>query len=250
MYQKNISTPLKQRNTIYNLLRDGKVRQGTIINKHIVKQLNDQQEQLNLLIEFENLEGTRVKKEFEIVDTQPYQNRYEKNNPIKLRLATTASTPSIILENTQVKFSPRLGILLIVLSIIYMLGTFIWHYHTFSNGNGWRFLSFWHPWLITPYSSLLMFGRVSLLLTSKKDDEQLILRGRQASATVIKFEQTGTYINEQPEIRFTLEFTDYKGKQHLISFTEIVLITDLYKNAEKTREILYLPEDPNIVVFV
>lgn len=251
IYRDHIALPRRAQQHMHRLLEDGKRRQGTVLDKEVVKRMPDDSESLRMLLAFPNLEGTMVQKEFELIDTKPHQKRYEKGSTVNLRLATTDEAPGVVLADAEVRFSPKLGLLLLFLALLYMVGTFIWHYAMYSNGHGWRFLSFWHPWLMTPVISLFMFGRLlSLFGGNKEKEEKLLLRGKQASARVKKADQTGTYINEQPEIRYTLAFMDDKGREHVVTFKKIVLLTELYKNGAETREILYLPEDPQQVMFV
>src|SRR5690606_39256030 len=128
------------------------------------------------------------------------------------------------------------------------------HYTMFSNGNGWRFISLWHPWVMTPFLGLLLFnvtGIFGRFFGGKQEhEENLLLYGKKTTAIVQRADQTGTYINEQPQIKYILQYADDKGKQHVVTLKKIVLLTDLHRVNTGTQDILYLPDDPKKITFV
>lgn len=254
IYARTIVQPLKTQRNIHRLLEDGKRVQGTVQDKVILlKKQQEDTEMMEIAVSFQNLEGTPVKKVFQFLDTKPRLKRYETGRTVDLRLSRTFQVPAIILADTQTRFSWKTGFFACLFVVAYMLGTFAWHYATFSNGHGWRFLSLWHPWLMTPFMGLLLFSLPLLLGRffggGKDREEKLLLFGKKATAVVQHAEQTGTYINEQPQIRYILKFTDDKGKEHVVTFKKIVSLMELHTVNADTQDILYLPEDPEQLTF-
>ncbi|HLQ40916.1 MAG TPA: hypothetical protein VK118_08145 [Tetragenococcus sp.] len=79
-----------------------------------------------------------------------------------------------------------------------------------------------------------------------KEQSRLVVFGKKAAAEVMEITPTAITINDQPQIRFSLNFTDEKGPTHYKTLKKVVLLTDLYHQQIGSREVLYLPENPNI----
>lgn len=79
-----------------------------------------------------------------------------------------------------------------------------------------------------------------------EEQSRLVVFGKKAAAEVMEITPTATTINDQPQIRFSLNFTDEKGPTHYKTLKKVVLLTDLYHQQIGSREALYLPENPNI----
>ena len=253
-FKQSISHPRKLQRTIKEVLEEGQYRKGTITQKSIVKRFKNGHQQLEIVVQFVNLVGTSVSQAFQFTDTKPEQNRYEVNRSISLRLSKTGQSPAVVLDDTQTKFSWKVGVLAIAFVIVYMVVTFAFHYENYSNGKGWRFMSLGHPWVLTPCIGLLVFNITTIIgkLFGGRNvnrEEQLIVRGKKAQAKVERADQTGTYINEQPQIKYILSFTDEHGKNHVVSIKRIVPLTELHLAVTGPRDILYLPDDPEQVSF-
>lgn len=253
-FRQTVATPLKMRKEMYSTMSEGELRQATVLNKTLRKKMNNGFEMIEIVVGFENLSRTDVKYSFAFIDTKPYLQRYKQGRHINLRLSKTGRSPAITMADATVQFDWKTGLFACFFLVIYMVGTFAFHYYKYSNGHGWRFLSLWHPWLMTPVMGLFCFnlGNVlgKLFGGNPKIQEMLILRGKKAMAKVQSANQTGTMINEQPQIKFILEFTDDKGDTHVVSIRKIVLLTELYLVNEQTKEILYLPENPQQITFL
>lgn len=251
--RQTIVEPIKLQRNMRTLIAEGQRRQGTVVHKSLLKKQKDGNERVEVVVQFENLTGTSVQKTFAFTDSRPYQKRYEAGHSVNLRLSKVPQSPSVILDDAQIRFSWKIGFFACLFVIVYMIVTFAWHYATFSNGNGWRFLSLWHPWLMTPFMGLLLFNVTTIFGKlggrNQEREEKLILQGKKARAVVQRADQTGTYINEQPQIRYTLAFTDDKGKEHVVSIKRIVPLTELHLASTGTRDILYLPDDPEQLTF-
>ena len=231
------------------------------VERKRVKQERSEFQQLDLEISLVNLSGTMVKIPYEINDTKPEKKRYEVGEFIKMRMDPQLREPYLVAEGTMIKKdtgtvrSRYLSFAALVsFSVLYL----IFSYWLQNNGYGWRFLHFWHPWVTIPFWGLLI-GWLMLdlfigklmggMMEGSPEDMQLIFKGKAASARVIAAQQTGTYINEQPQIRFDLEFEDDKGVLRGASFKKIVSLLHVHTAEQSYRKILYSPEDPSKVIF-
>lgn len=87
-------------------------------------------------------------------------------------------------------------------------------------------------------------------LSGLSDDSVLIkFKGIRTKARLIKVSQTGTYINEQPMMRFELEYTDAKHHVHKNSLKKVVGLLELDITKQELIEIFYLPENPMQIAF-
>ncbi len=164
--------------------------------------------------------------------------------------------PHFIIATTNAGFN-YLGLVLRLLSwiivIIAVAGYYMYAYKTESQGMGWRFMSFGHPLIICPivilfYRFLLRF--ILSKLTGLNDDSVLIkFKGIKTAARLINVSQTGTYINEQPMMRFELEYTDNKQHIHKSSLKKVIGLLELDITKQKEIEIFYLPENPTQIAF-
>lgn len=253
-YKQTIRLPKKMQEKIQVLQRSGHLEKGRIIEKTLFNRRKNQTEEIEILVQFKNLNNTFVTHYFQFVDSQPHKNRFEEGNSIQLRLNTNGQSPAVIIQETQVKFSPKSGIIILVFLVFYMMVTFAAHYYFFSNGTGWRFLSLLHPWVITPFWALIIFGGFSKLIhtlkgKNTKQEEQLLLYGKSATAIIQRADETGTYINEQPQIKFVLKFSDDKSVSHTVSFKKVIPLTQLHRYHTGSQNILYLPDNPQTVMF-
>lgn len=252
-YRQTIARPRRMQRNMVLLADYGQLVKGEIVDRLPVKVHKDGSQTIEIVVQFRNFSGAIVNQTFQFIDTKPHEKRYEKGRSVDLRLSKTDQSPGIILAEMQGKFSWGFGLFATSFVIIYMVGTFVGHYIFFSNGMGWRFMSLWHPWVTTPFMGLFLFNISSIfggLLGTKQIDERLLLYGKKARATVQRADQTGTYINEQPQIKYILEYLDDKGKSHVVTVKKIVLLTDLHLINRDTQDILYLPENPEKIAFM
>src|SRR5690606_27530382 len=116
-----------------------------------------------------------------------------------------------------------------------------------------RFLTFYHPLLICPLAVMVMGARfkggISRLFGDDKVTTQLKYRRLRTDARMLEASQTGTSINDQPEVRFELEYDDLNGNKHFITYKKIVRLIDTHITKAKTIPIFYLPEQPKIIGF-
>lgn len=244
----------------YSYISDyGKPVVGKILRNSLVKINKDHAESLELEIEFENYSNTKVKTSIPIVDTRPNEKRFTEGNDIKLKLNPGNESPPFIIEGANTIQQRKLPIIWIIVNIIYAVVVYAVSYHYHSKGYGWRFLSPAYPWVWTPYVNITMYTALGVLgknggyFSSKmngnrtvEEENMLLLYGRKATARINSANLTGTYINEQPEVQFNLNFQDHEGNTHRRSAKRVVLLTELHKTQVDNREILYLPNNENV----
>lgn len=71
----------------------------------------------------------------------------------------------------------------------------------------------------------------------------------EATAKVLSANQTGKFINEQPEMRIRLTYHDANGEEHFVDMTKVVPLTELSQLNNEEHSIMYLPSNPQKVLF-
>jgi len=238
------------------------LERGLPITAHVERKILDKEKKggqvLDLQISFKNLSNTLVQVPFTIYDRNPELKRYEVGEFIKMRVDPKLRAPVMLHEDIKLGKSEAMqGYLyyffaLIAFSVLYL----IFSYWLQNDGFGWRFLHFWHPWVTIPFWGLLLGGVILLLpleepyggLNSRvTKDAFLIFRGLFTSAEVLEADHTGLTINDQPQIKFTVEYMDYSGEVHVVRFKKIVRLINLHRLGHDHVHILYDPDNPNNV---
>ncbi len=251
------------RKGVLKLSGEGRLIQGNVLETRWEKALKNGFLQKEVLVAFNNLSNTPVEVPILIVDTKAHLKRFEPGRTLALRVDADIKHPPYVVPDgleTKVNGSAVLLACGIWLSALIGLLTYIvYAYRTESQGYGWRFLSLWHPLIL---SLIILAGALVIgyfliyryfmpLFTGNKGKEaiKLLLYGERTTATVVKVYQTGTYINEQPEVKFEMTFTDRKNVTHQVSAKEIVSLLSLQDVHQQKRVILYLPESPTTIAF-
>ncbi len=259
-YRSFIRPVSKQYNDAKSIVKEG-IPVVAHVEKKSIKKETDAYQVLDLEISLQNLSGTLIRIPYEINDTRSEKKRFEVGEFIKMRMDPKLRPPIIVPEDVQVKESNniigrRYGAF--VGLIAFAMGYLIFSYWLQNGGNGWRFLHFWHPWVTIPFWGLffgvlivnvVMGGFLGSFFGGTNNEMKLVFKGKPAHASVIDASQTGTYINEQPQIKFKVEFLDDSGQLRTASFKKIVSLLDLHKIDREERIILYLPENPSEVIF-
>ncbi|MEP6804421.1 MAG: hypothetical protein ABI892_07855 [Flavobacterium sp.] len=242
---------------IENLKSKGITREAKIL--HAVKKSKPSAKftTYELELSFKNLADTEITYKTIITDAKPHERRFEAGKKISLILnRNSKQEPHFIIATTEVGVNV-IRILLTVLGWLLVVGLvvgyYVYAYKTESYGMGWRFMSFGHPLIVCP--AVLLFFRYLLKfifskLTGLNGDAGLIkFKGMKTWAKLIKVSQTGTYINDQPEIRFELEYTDNKHRVYRNSLKKVVGLLEIDMTKREQIEIFYLPENPNQIAF-
>jgi len=117
--------PLSKKNGIIRLLEHGKKRKGT------------------------------VSEEFEFMNSQPYQQHFEAGNTTRIVPDRAAKPPHIDIDGELVKSNAKtivLSMIGLLLLIALAAGILVYSYINENHGYGWRYLYFWHPYIMIPGS--------------------------------------------------------------------------------------------------
>lgn len=257
LFRRLVLTPFRQKKILEHVLDKGARVEGQILeNKIRGRRANGSVEQ-SILFSLRNFSGEEIVEAMDFVDIRPDERRFEVGKKVMLRIDEEMKRmPAVTLEESNPKLRPAL-ISLYVLVCLAVAAAVAWYY-VFSyqlqnNGSGWRFLVLYHPLVLCPAILLvshLGFGKLfDLLLKTTSPENALELKyyGRRAEANVVSVAETGTYINEQPQIRFELKYNDYLGRTHAATLRRIVPLTQLNLTQAKTLSIFYLDGKPERV---
>lgn len=242
---------------IERLKNKGVSREAKIVRAKKTSKPDAKWNTYELELSFKNLAGTEITSKTVITDSKPHQRRFEVGKKISLILnRDIEQEPHFIIATTEVGIN-FVKVLLIILGwslfAVAVIGYYFYSYKTESYGMGWRFMSFGHPLIVCPM--VLLFFRYLLKFIYSKltglnsDSPSIKFKGIKTWAKLIKVSQTGTYINDRPEIRFELEYTDNKHHVHRNSLKKVVGILELDITKQEQIEIFYLPENPNQIAF-
>ncbi|PSM14477.1 hypothetical protein [Stenotrophomonas maltophilia] len=206
--------------------------------------------QWKLQLSFQNLSGTPISEQLLVVDSKPQLQRFGVGRHINARLGRTPGAfPNVVLDGAQ----PELDVASLwrrsigaAIGIVLVAAAYVAAYRLQSEGLGWTFLSFGHPLLVCPLVlcgymlGLRLLGR---LLQGDARGDALKYRGIGVEARVLKVRQTGTYLNEQPQVEFQLEYTDRDGDVQRASVRRFIPLIDLANIPREHVTLLYDPDD-------
>jgi hypothetical protein len=237
---------------------EGKTITAKITGKKQVGTLRDTVV-LDLKLAFNNFAGTAIEMPYQLNDGKPYENRFEVGNTIEMRASLDEQNPVLVPKTMQavrnmgtVWLYSIIFLLLLVTAVVYP----VFSYQLESQGSGWRFLKLTHPWIMVPLINLAVGAFIWLILSfiekASGDPAQplrLLLYGIKTTGTILNYSQTGTYINEQPQVQFEIEFIDQKGFRQTIFYKKIVSLLEIHKISTGPKEMIYLPSQPQNMVF-
>lgn len=238
-------------------------REGTTIVAKIVRKVKRgairDAVTLDLRLAFRNLAGTEVEVPYELNDGRPFEKRYEVGNTIAMSVSFNGRDITFVPKTLQVSrnkgivlFYSLIFLILLMAAIVYP----VFSYAQESEGAGWRFLRFSHPWISVPLINIgiVLFLRVLLGFISKASGDtaqplRMVMYGLKTTGIIQNYEQTGMYINEQPQVQFEIEYTDHQGVMHATVYKKIVSLLDVHKLDKGPKEIMFLPDEPENIVF-
>lgn len=257
LYKRWFILPVAEQRQSAELQRAGVVRDAEVLACRTTGKAVGEAQPVEVTLQFDNLSGTPIRETVRLVDSRASEGRFTIGRKLRLRIDKTLSrNPVAALEGSVVDisrtrtFRAAVGWLLIAAIVV---GYYIFSYQYESRGAGWRFLTFYHPLLLCPL--ILIFlqrfsgGGLTRYLTGGKKLLQLKYRGYRTDARLREAKQTGTYINEQPEVRFQLEYEDMKGAAHLVSYKKIVDLLEMDIVRAKTIPVFYLADEPHTIAF-
>lgn len=245
-----------QRN-IRRLLKDGIVKEARIVKSRELISASREFTTREIVCNLRNFSSTEITQTLVINDSQPALHRYEEGKTIRLRIdEKLKAVPYVIPDGVQVSINKGRIVLLSfvwLLVVIAVAGYFIYSYQLENNGTGWRFLKFYHPLVLVPLILIFTgFGfrkLLQMLGNTPEKDLQFKYYGLRTDAEIISASQTGTYINEQPQIRFELRYRDNLGASQTATLKKIVPLIDLGSVKQSTVPIFYLKDKPGQVIF-
>lgn len=256
-FQKWILQIFITKRNLENIKRNGLNREAKIISAVKISGPKAKYNTYELELLFKNLSDTEIIHKTEITDSKPHERRFEAGKKLNLILnRDPKKLPAFVIASSNASLNPS-GLMLRILGLLLLsalvAGYYFYAYQDESYGMGWRFMSFGHPLIVCPI--VLIFYRYLLRFILKKltglgDNSVLIkFKGIKTQAKLISVSQTGTYINEQPMMRFELEYTDNKHHVHRNSLKKVVGLLELDVTKQAQIEIFYLPENPNEIAF-
>lgn len=209
-----------------------------------------------LTLSFRNLANTEITQKTSVNDAKPDEHRFEAGKKIDILIdKDMKSIPYFIFATSEASIRKAMLSLIILgwLALTTLIiGYYIFSYNLENDGMGWRFISFGHPLFVSPIVlfAYRLFGMLILSFTGKPDDAAYIkFKGIRTNAKLISAKQTGTYINEQPMVRFEVEFLDEHHQKHKAGFKKLIDLLHLDITRQETLDIFYLKENPQRIAF-
>ncbi|WP_374163717.1 hypothetical protein [Arcticibacter sp. MXS-1] len=210
-----------------------------------------------LTLEFENLEGETVRHDLQVQDSESDEGRYATGKTVYLRLdESLKKAPYVVLEGSVGKVRPWY-FLIWTLFLAAVLYYYNFSYDLENAGYGWRFMTLGHPLIVSPgcivFFTAIVYLFLRFLIFPKMNIGRgtyvLKFKGRRARAKVTNVTQTGTYINEQPEVKFDVEF-EAGGQVRRSTITKIVPLVDIgLVKTESEKTVFYDPKEQTNVLF-
>lgn len=254
-FKRSLSNLLKAKRDYKDLIKEGKRIKGKIVEQRTLQQTADGESKM-IKISFVNLVKSELTFSLPFVDTKPEMNRYQVGKDIGLLVSTDPKKPRIMLEDAKVKIDKSMLIYaysVLAVLILTPIGLLIYGVLYESQDAGWRYLSFGHPFILSPFLALIYLGVFSFInsfLPKSTNSDRLLLYGKPAIATIVSTQETNLSVNEKPQIMVTIEFQD-KGKTIVASFKRMYGLLDISGIAVGNQiNILYDAEDPQSIEVV
>lgn len=242
--------PLRALHRVRSILVDGEPRSALIEQAGQTGVHMRGFAQWKLQLAFRNLSGTPIREQLLVVDSKPQLQRFVAGRHIDARLSRTPGAhPNVVLDGAQ----PELDIASLwrrgiggAIGIAGVAGAYVAAYRLQSEGLGWTFLSFGHPLLVCPLvlcSYMLGLRLLGRLLQADARGDALKYRGIGVEARVLKVRQTGTCLNEQPQVEFQLEYTDREGGVRQASVRRFIPLIELASIPRDQMTVLYDPDE-------
>lgn len=257
-YQKWVLNIFTSKKNIEYLKKEGERREAKILSVNKLTRPGAKFESYELRLAFKNLVGTEIEQKAGVNDSKPVERRFEVGKRVELLIDKEMKRiPYFIFAGTEARVN--MGVVLLrtlgwLALVAVLVGYYVYAYQSESHGMGWRFMGFGHPLIVCPLILLLYRGLVDLVAKKlggeHKENSPLIkFKGRKTNARLISASQTGVYINEQPMIRFELEYTDDRQQKHNGNIKKVVNLLDLNSTKVEYMEIFYLSSDPQRIAF-
>ncbi len=240
-----------------SLLRDGVPKVSTIVKSNKTGKQTRGYDEYEFVISFENFAGERIMEKLQFTDSKPHERRFEEGKTLPIRIdKQMEKQPFVVPEGITVSIRQTQRLMGLIAWLLVALAVVWYYYFSYQlehNGTGWRFLVFWHPLVLCPLILLgyqvLFVGVLGRLFGLSGGDIYLKYHGQRTTARVVNAVQTGTYINNQPQVKFDLAYQDQTGRNHEVSLKKIVSLLNMNATQQGEVEIFYLPDNPKQVAF-
>ncbi|HVI44213.1 MAG TPA: hypothetical protein VM802_05070 [Chitinophaga sp.] len=258
LFRQWIVSTFIMKNNILRLMKKGVRKDARVTESAEMPQTRTDVVPMKITVSLQNFSGTEIREQLEVNDSKPALHRYDKGKTIQLRIDDRLkAVPYLTLDDVTISIRMTRMILLclawlaIVAVVLFYYG---YSYVLENDGTGWRFLKFYHPLVLCPLILLLGrlgFGKLLDLVSGISGDDQLSLKyyGIRTDASILSATQTGTYINEQPQVKFELSYQDNTGITRTATLKKIIPLLELNTAQQKTAAIFYLKDKPGQVAF-
>lgn len=222
-----------------------------IISKRVIREMNGE-ESLQLLLRFKNYSQSDIELTYFIIDSNTSLNRFEEGKTLNIKLNSSDDGLPLVIADGKMSstHSPLLAWIFILFNVAYIIFSFLYWKNRVNYG--FEFMSFSHPYFVNALTAVfLLFVLLKSVFTSgqKTVNNKLISYGRKVEAALLSAEQTGFYLNNQPQLRIELEFEDGNNNLIKVNKKQIVPLTILHRFDDSSIEILYDPQDPENLMF-
>lgn len=216
---------------------------------------------LELLILFENLSGHPIHRKIRVWDSMPHLDRFKPDDkiPVGLNLAKRPKGP-VLLFTGACRISFAYMVFCCSVTILYAVGCYFLIGEAISRIGAapgkyeilFKEAEMWQMWSILFGTAIFLhflFKRIGLMISGKNQAQNwdLLYQGHGATATIKRYWDTGSLVNDNPVVGFEYTFRDstkqlFEGSdKKIVGKLEIGTLPDLEK-----LEIMYLPDDPKI----
>ncbi|WP_274585035.1 DUF3592 domain-containing protein [Neisseria leonii] len=233
-------------------------KQGQKVNARIIGNHTQQSSRgavVDLVVEFENLAGTTVQATMSCMDLRPQERRYEVGKTLILYLNRQSGEHlPFAIDGGEFNYNKTVDIVFLIIAISYSIAAFIISHHLYSQGDGIRWLSFFHPWVFSPMIGIIIYaflgkiGQGFFRGLNQEEKNRLLLYGLKTRGEIIRFDITGESLNDQPTMLIGFKYQDNQRHTHQIERKQTVFIHELsdWKKGDVV-DLLYLPDRPAIV---
>lgn len=244
LYQAMISQPIRSKREYNQTRTQGRRVQATVESK-LFHSESASGEQIEVRLRVPNFAQSEVPVIIPLLDTKPHLKRFEFGNTVYMRLSDNPMA-SVLLVPDDGEAELRIGknYPLVLLSILYPLIVLVGQYYYFSDGQGFRFLSPWHPWVWAPLLGLLFVRIATGSKKSQRKLNELLLYGVSTLGQIDDARFTHVTINDKPQMNIFYSFEDAFGQRYHQNTKQLVAQSSLgFLHGE--IELIYNPKNPN-----
>lgn len=258
-FSRHIYTLIIQKTSLKRIFREGIQRRAEVIRKEILT-FGNRRTAMNLKLSFKNFHNHPIEIDYCFVPHNKYLTSFQKGEVIAVYMDRKLRPPYLYIEGAGSGFSIRniwSQFFLLLILVLYAVFLFVGSFYFQSKGMGWRFLHFFHPWILVPLLSFIVF-KLNVLFQhdfhrfKKLQDKQykVLFSGRPANAQVVKAVQTDEHIFSESVVKYEVKFLTSLNEWYEASILKTVAASQLYNIEHSPRKILYMPEDPSQAAFI